>query len=114
MKLEQIKIKNYRSYREEISIPFDDLTALVAKNDVGKSSILEALDAFFNAEKLEVGDRSSGLGNAEKIELTCVFSDIPDQLIIDTDNLISPANEYLLNTDVYANPKARVFAAELI
>jgi predicted ATP-dependent endonuclease of OLD family len=46
MKLEHVKIKNYRSYREEISIPIADLTALIAKNDVGKSSILEALDAF--------------------------------------------------------------------
>jgi len=99
MKLEHVKIKNYRSYREEISIPIADLTALIAKNDVGKSSILEALDAFFNSDKLEAGDRSSGLRNSDSVEITCIFSDIPDQLIIDTDNLISPVNEYLLNTD---------------
>lgn len=99
MKLEQVKIKNYRSYREEISIPIANLTSLIAKNDVGKSSILEALDAFFNSDKLEAGDRSSGLSNADSVEITCIFSDIPDQLIIDTDNLISPVNEYLLNTN---------------
>lgn len=99
MKLEKIKIKNFRCYKEEISINFSNLTTLIAKNDIGKSSILEALDAFFNSEKLESGDRSTGLRNADDIEITCIFSKIPEQLIIDTDNLISPANEYLLNGD---------------
>jgi len=99
MKLEKVIIKNYRCYREEISIPIADLTALIAKNDVGKSSILEGLDAFFNLEKLESGDRSTGLRNSDNVEITCIFGEIPDQLIIDTDNLISPLNEYLLNTD---------------
>lgn len=99
MKLENVKIKNFRSYREEISIPIADLTALIAKNDVGKSSILEALDAFFNSDKLEAGDRSTGLRNSDDVEITCIFTQIPNQLIIDTDNLISPSNEYLLNTE---------------
>lgn len=99
MKLDSVKIKNFRCYNDEISIPFSDLTALVAKNDIGKSSVLEALDAFFNSEKLESGDRSTGLRNSDDIEITCIFKEIPEQLIIDTDNLISPANEYLLNPD---------------
>ncbi|WP_421861322.1 ATP-binding protein [Marinobacter salarius] len=99
MKLDSVKIKNFRCYKDEISIPFSDLTALVAKNDIGKSSVLEALDAFFNSEKLESGDRSTGLRNSDDIEITCIFKEIPEQLIIDTDNLISPANEYLLNPD---------------
>ncbi|PUA27454.1 MAG: hypothetical protein B0W54_12815 [Cellvibrio sp. 79] len=99
MKLEKIKIKNFRCYREEISIPLSNLTALIAKNDIGKSSILEALDAFFNIEKLESGDRSTGLRNTDNIEITCIFTKIPERLIIDTDNLISPANEHLLNAD---------------
>jgi len=99
MKLEQVRIKNFRCYREEIPLEVDDLTALIAKNDVGKSSILEALDAFFNTDKFESGDRSSGLRNSDSIEITCIFGHIPEQLVIDTDNLISPFNEYLLNED---------------
>ncbi|ELK2076978.1 ATP-binding protein [Vibrio alginolyticus] len=97
MKLKELKIKNFRCYREEISISFDDLTALIARNDTGKSTILEALDAFFNSDKLENGDRSAGLPNSAPVEITCVFKDVPDELIIDTDNLISPTHEYLLN-----------------
>lgn len=46
MKLTKLKLKNFRGYREETIINFDDLTAFVGKNDVGKSTILEALDIF--------------------------------------------------------------------
>lgn len=99
MKLEQVIIKNFRCYRNPISISIDALTAIIARNDVGKSSILEALDAFFNSDKLESGDRSCGLRNTDSIEITCIFGEIPNQLIVDTDNLISPATEYLLNND---------------
>ncbi|HID1018012.1 AAA family ATPase [Klebsiella michiganensis] len=99
MKLEQVIIKNFRCYRNPISISIDALTAIIARNDVGKSSILEALDAFFNSDKLEPGDRSCGLRSTDSIEITCIFGEIPNQLIVDTDNLISPMNEYLLNND---------------
>ena len=57
MKLRLLKIKNFRCYREEIAIGFDDLTALIARNDTGKSTILEALDAFFNLTKKELRER---------------------------------------------------------
>ncbi|RKR52951.1 putative ATP-dependent endonuclease of OLD family [Yokenella regensburgei] len=99
MKLEQVIIKNFRCYRNPISISIDALTAIIARNDVGKSSILEALDAFFNSDKLEPGDRSCGLRSTDSIEITCIFGEIPNQLIVDTDNLISPMNEYLLNNN---------------
>jgi len=99
MKLEKIIIKNFRCYREQISIPINSMTAIIARNDVGKSSILEAIDAFFNAEKLEADDRSKGLRASDNVEISCIFIEIPEQLIIDTDNLISPSNEYLLNSN---------------
>lgn len=105
MRLLEVRLKNFRCYRDEIRIQIGDLTALIAKNDVGKSSVLEALDAFFNLEKLESGDRSSGLRNSDDIEITCIFGQIPDQLIVDTDNMISPFNEYLLNADGFLEVK---------
>lgn len=46
MKLHSLKLKNFRGYREETNIVFDDLTVFIGKNDVGKSTILEALDIF--------------------------------------------------------------------
>lgn len=51
MKIKTLKLKNFRSYKEEIVIDFGDLTTFVGKNDIGKSSILEALDIFLMMEK---------------------------------------------------------------
>jgi len=99
MKLVEMRIRNFRCYRNEFSISFDALTCLIAKNDIGKSSVLEALEAFFNLEKIDGEDRSMGVPNAEPIEITCIFGDIPTTLVVDTDALISPHDEYLLNRD---------------
>lgn len=51
MKIRSLRIKNFRGYCDEISINFDEFTALVGKNDIGKSSIVDALDIFFNGGK---------------------------------------------------------------
>jgi hypothetical protein len=79
-------------------VDFDALTCIIAKNDAGKSTVLEALDAFFNLEKLDGEDRSIGAGNAAPIEITCVFRDLQKVLIVDSDATISPSDEYLLNS----------------
>lgn len=99
MKLVELRIRNFRCYRELFVLKIDNLTALIARNDVGKSTILEALDAFFNSDKLDSGDRSVGLRNSDSVEITCLFDNLPNHLVIDTDNIISPSNEYLLNNN---------------
>lgn len=48
MKLAYLKIKNFRCYEDEIELSIDDLTCIIGQNDVGKSTIIEALNAFFN------------------------------------------------------------------
>lgn len=98
MKLAQVRIRNFRCYRAEFSVAFDALTCIIAKNDAGKSTVLEALDAFFNLEKLDPEDRSVGAGNATPIEITCLFSDVQPVLIVDSDATISPPREHLLNS----------------
>ncbi len=47
MKIKSMKLKNFRSYKAETVIELGDLTAFVGKNDIGKSSVLEALYIFF-------------------------------------------------------------------
>ena len=56
MRLKQMKIKNFRGYKDETIVDFDNLTAFIGKNDAGKSTILEALEIFFN-NKLVVCER---------------------------------------------------------
>lgn len=53
MKIKNVAIKNFRGYSDEINSGFEDLTAFVGKNDIGKSTILEALDIFFNDGKVQ-------------------------------------------------------------
>ena len=51
MKIHSLSITNFRAYKDTTEILFDDLTVFVGKNDVGKSTILEALDIFFHDGK---------------------------------------------------------------
>ncbi|OTS01033.1 AAA family ATPase [Acinetobacter pittii] len=54
MKLVSIEIKNFRCYEENILISFDNLTTFIGKNDIGKSTILEALEIFFNNSTVKI------------------------------------------------------------
>ena len=102
MRVKQVKIENFRAYHDQVVIDFNDLTAFVGKNDVGKSTILDALDIFFNegngAVKIDPGDvNKHGLAtNNEDVTISVVFEDLPDTLIIDSSNETSLDTEYLL------------------
>jgi putative ATP-dependent endonuclease of OLD family len=97
MKLESITIRNFRAFREDTRINIGDLTAIIGKNDVGKSSILEAMEIFFNNEtvKIEAGDKHVH-SDETFIEVTCDFSDIPKSLVLDTQAETTLSGEYLL------------------
>ena len=105
MKIEKLILSNFRSYKEEISIEFDDLNVFVGKNDIGKSTILEALDIFFNEnkgvikiDKDDVNKQAKEEGNVE-IKIGVVFGDLPNELTIDATNPTRLEDEYLLNQE---------------
>ncbi|MFB6307068.1 MAG: ATP-binding protein [Flavobacteriales bacterium] len=97
MELKRVKIKNFRCFKEETSIEIDDLNCFIGVNDVGKSTILEALDAFFN-EKIERDDLSKNADN-NQIEITCVFDDVPKKMILDSEVETSLEEEGILNSE---------------
>ena len=83
MKMKTLKLKNFRSYKDEISVDFCDLTAFVGKNDIGKSTILEALDIFFNEgkgvikiDKDDINKQAAQEGNTD-IFISVCFEDLP-------------------------------------
>jgi putative ATP-dependent endonuclease of OLD family len=103
MRLKSIKLRNFRGYQNETRISFEDLTAFVGKNDAGKSSILEALEIFFNnkvvrIEKDDLNVDALAAGQS-KIEISCIFNQLPSELIIDAANPTSLQAEYLVNSD---------------
>ncbi|KIO74685.1 ATP/GTP-binding protein [Pedobacter lusitanus] len=107
MKLRSVKLKNFRSYKEETIIDLDDLTVFVGKNDIGKSTILEALDIFFNdgkgAIKLDKDDvNKTAIAEGDNdIYISAIFTDLPTNVVIDSTNETTFDNEYLLNSDGY-------------
>lgn len=104
MKLKKITMQNFRGYKEPTSITFNDITTFIGPNDIGKSTILEALDIFFNEGKglikldkkdinIEVQDQNSD------VIITLVFTDLPEKVIIDEANETELRKEFLLNID---------------
>ena len=121
MNLESVKLKNFRGYAAEIIIPISNLTAFIGKNDAGKSTILEALEIFFN-NKIVVCEREDLSINADSnnIEISCVFNNFPAEIVIDAAAPTTLAAEHLLNAEgkleikkvfpaTAAKPKEKVF-----
>ena len=127
MKLTSVILENFRGYRQRTNIEIANLTTFIGKNDVGKSTILEALDLFFNDGKPETGDACAlvdKVDKTDKIRISCTFSNLPTEVVLDTDASTSLADEYLLNEkgeleiikewDISAkSPKEVVLAATL-
>lgn len=98
MKLKEIKLQNFRGYKNETSIGFDDFTVLIGRNDAGKSSILDALNVFFNDAELDKDDATAGC-DPKNVRISCVFSELPAQLVLDDQHPTSLQAEYLVRQD---------------
>ena len=100
MKLQQVRIQNFRCY-EDITVKFNDLTTIIGKNDIGKSSILEALEIFFNNETVKIDPTDVNIhseGN-KNVVITCDFSALPENIVLDADAETNLAEEYLTIAD---------------
>ena len=100
MRLKQLKIKNFRGYKDETIVDFANLTAFIGKNDAGKSTILEALEIFFNNKLVvcERDDLSVGV-DSDSIFITCIFDELPDEIVVDASSKTSLKDENLLNSN---------------
>lgn len=98
MKLSRLRIRNFRCFKEEISIDFEDITALIGKNDSGKSTIMEALDFFLNDRDPDKDDASKH-GDPKDLTIICEFTGFPSQLILDDASPTTLQDEFLLNLE---------------
>lgn len=100
MRIKEVILTNFRGYRNPTVINFNNLTVFVGRNDVGKSTVLEALDLFFNegkgAIKIDKADITVG---AHEYFIEVVFTDLPDEVIVDSTFHTTLADEYLLYQD---------------
>lgn len=124
MRLAALTLENFRGYCSPVKIRVDsDLTAFIGKNDAGKSTVLEALEIFFNDGKMEQGDACVKAEHSI-VRIGCAFTDFPAELVLDTAARTSFTAEYLLNEDGELEivkewdasakaPKEAVFAAAM-
>lgn len=98
MRLLSVTLRGFRGYSEATRFEFDDLTTLVGRNDVGKSTVLEALEIFFNNETVKVDAADCSIDSPDQlIEIMCEFSGFPESLVLDAQAHTSLAAEYLLS-----------------
>lgn len=97
MRLVAVTLENFRSYREPTRIEFGDLTTIIGRNDIGKSTILEALEVFFNGEVVKIEQSDANVRSQIKdVTITAEFSDLPEEITLDAGAPTSLAAEYLL------------------
>lgn len=90
MKIRSISARNFRGIQELVKLQCGQINSYVGKNDCGKSTILRALDAFFN-KKFTNKDVFQGIGENEEISITIQFQTDFDinSLVLDLDGCIS-------------------------
>lgn len=101
MKLKELIFSNFRGYKDETKISFEnDLTAITGRNDAGKSTILEALEIFFNNKtvKIDAADKNVNSQSSE-VSISCVFDELPHEIIVDENFPTNFSLEYLLNEE---------------
>jgi putative ATP-dependent endonuclease of OLD family len=99
MILKAIILKNFRGYNGEHRIDVSDgITALIGKNDAGKSTLLEALDIFYGESKPELADLNIYAEEREMV-FGAVFTNLPESISVDTSATTSLSEEYLVNKD---------------
>jgi len=118
MKIKSVTLNCFRGYSEPVKVEINNLCVLVGKNDIGKSTILEALDIFFNdgkgCVKIDKDDiNKQCISNSNDcVEIAVEFTDLPASVLIDATNETTLSNEYLLTRDgtlevLKRYPKAR-------
>ena len=98
MRISSVLIENFRGYLDSTPLSVGAFTSIVGRNDVGKSTLLEALEIFFNGGKPDADDahiRARGQPTC----ISCLFEDLPAEVVLDARAPTTLADEYLLNAD---------------
>jgi putative ATP-dependent endonuclease of OLD family len=76
VRISRIRIENFRAHRDTV-VDLDDLTAFIGRNGSGKSSILYALDFFYDVNAVLTGDDVYA-GADEEVAITVTYSDLSE------------------------------------
>lgn len=105
MVISKLYIKNFRGYAEQTIELHKDLNVIIGKNDVGKSTILEALEVFFNNNtiKIDVLDLNKKRADKEDVDITIQVSfEVDSKRSYTIDTIPTKlSEEYLLDSEGY-------------
>lgn len=100
MKISRLELTNFRGYKNVI-VEFDEsFNVIIGKNDIGKSTILEALEIFFNNEtvKIDIDDHNVHANEQQYMAIQVSFRPENKEYTIDT--IPTDLNkEHLLDSD---------------
>lgn len=79
MKIQSVRIKNFRTLKD-VTIPFDSVTTFIGPNGTGKSTVLRALDWFFNGKPGSLTEKDCSFGATdEDIEVQVTFAELTEK-----------------------------------
>jgi len=79
MKIQSVRIKNFRTLKD-VTIPFDSVTTFIGPNGTGKSTVLRALDWYFNGKPNSLTEKDCSFGATdEDIEVQVTFADLTEK-----------------------------------
>lgn len=79
MKIQSVRIQNFRALKD-VTIPFDTVTTFIGPNGTGKSTVLRALDWFFNGKPGSLTEKDCSFGAAdEDMEVQVTFSELTEK-----------------------------------
>lgn len=97
MRLIAVTLENFRAYQQPTRIEFGGLTTVIGRNDIGKSTILDALEIFFNGEAVKIEQADANVrSDLTDVSITAEFSDLPPEITLDAGALTRLADEYLV------------------
>jgi len=110
MKLISLTLRNFRCYCDETTFNIENFTTLIGRNDIGKSSVLEALEIFFNNEIVKIDNGDCSVSAEQKVtEITCEFTDPPEVIVLDAQAETNLKNEHLLTRNDSLKIKKKYF-----
>lgn len=104
MILKKVQLESFRGYENAMFELDENLSVIVGTNDIGKSTLLEALDIFFGGEVIKPEQEDLNIISKKRGEtrfkISCQF-DITNKnsILIDTTNKTKFKDEFLLNKE---------------